>query len=478
MASLIRISAAHSFDVVVIGSGPAGVAVAERLYAQRPDVTIAVLERGSALLRQHFYASGALISERDSFLARHRVRPWRGDLGEGGALLPALGGRGIVGGSQLHRFYSADLSLWPNGRWPLADGELDPYYGEAEARLLGDSRCGGPAQTYVCDLLAGLDARHPPCGPTVDAERRPGAGLSHRSSVQRLLALLDTDRAAQSRRLEVLPDTRAIRLVVDPARPRQIAEVRCVPAGRSREADADHPFAVRGSTFVLAASAVESARLVLASGLGSPDGTRGNVGRYLMEHIYCRGYLDVSRRREMSHGPVSVFVPPQSAAPESRFQVEICSATHPADGRPVLRVTGSAAMDPQRHNRVTLSLGDRDGHGVPRAMTVLRLSPGDERRKRALLRGLRDIAGLLGGRWATPPVVMPRGASYHEAGTLRIAHSPEEGAASPDGRLFGWDNLFTGDGSAFPSVGVANPILPLTAMGYRVADRIALSGGA
>ncbi|WP_217242257.1 GMC oxidoreductase [Streptomyces sp. AC555_RSS877] len=455
--------------MVVIGSGPAGVAVAERLYKERPSVTIAIIERGSTLLRRHFYTNGALIGERDRFLARHQVCPWEGDLDEGGALLPALGGRGIVGGSQLHRFYASDLTLWPNGLWPLTEGELDPYFREAETRLLGGSRCGGPAQEYVCESLANLHARHPPCGPAVDTERRPSVGLPHHSSVERLLALLDMDRAAPSRRLRIFTDTRAVRLVADPARPRHMSRVRCVPAGEPGGAHFD----VHGGAFVLAASAVESARLVLVSGVQALNGMSTNVGRYLMEHVYCRGYLDVSRHQKIPPGPINVFVPPQSAALENRFQVEICSVTHPADGRSVLRVTGSAAMDPQRQNRVTLSPDRVDGHGVPRASTVLRLSPGDERRKMSLLRGLQNIAALLGGSWLAPPAVMPRGASYHEAGTLRIAQSPAEGAAAPDGSLFGWDNVFTGDASAFPSVGVANPILTITAMGYRLADRLA-----
>ncbi|MFJ6782880.1 GMC oxidoreductase [Streptomyces yangpuensis] len=465
-------SAAPFFDVVVIGSGPAGVAVAERLYDEHPSATIAVIEQGTMLLRRHFYANGASIAERDRFLARHQVCPWRGDLGEGGALLPALGGRGIVGGSQLHRFYRADLTLWQDGSWPLAADELDPYFIHAESRLLGGSRSGGAAQEHVCGILAGLDARHPPCGPTVDTGRGPSVGLPHHSSVQRLLTLLDRDRLLSSRRLALFTETRALGLVAEPAQPRQMTRVRCLAAGRSG-APVGAPFDVRGGIFVLAASAVESARLALVSGSRTPDGAHSNVGRYLMEHIYCRGHLDISGRREIAQGPVNVFVPPQSERLEARFQIELSSVAHPVDGRSVMRVTGSAAMDPQPHNRVTLSPDHVDGQGVPRASTVLRLSPGDERRRAALLRGVQDIAVLLGGRWLSPPSFMPKGASYHEVGALRIARSPEEGAAAPDGALFAWDNVYVGDGSAFPSVGVANPILTLTAMGYRLADRLA-----
>lgn len=459
------------FDVVIIGSGPAGVAVAERLYEDLPDVTIALIERGSTLLRRHFYANGASISERDRFLTRYRVCPWKGDLSEGGALLPALGGRGIVGGSQLHRFYTCDFTLWPNGLWPLDEGDLDPYFREAEIRLLAGSRSGGPAQDHVCKTLADLNARHPPCGPTLNAERGPNGGVPHRSSVQRLLALLDSDRVAPTRRLRIFAGTRALRMVEDTARPRRISRVRCVSVGGFR-VPIGAQFDVQGTYFVLAASAVESARLVLASGLETLAGYSSNVGKYLTEHIYCRGYLDVSGREEMTHGSVNVFIPPRSTDLENRFQIELCSVTNASDGRSLLRVTGSAAMDPQPDNRVTLSSSCVDGHGMPRALTVLRLSPGDERRQIALLHGLQSVAERLGCGWLAEPEVLPRGASYHEAGTLRIAHSPLEGAAAPDGLLFGLENVFTGDGSAFPSVGVANPILTLTAMGYRLASRL------
>jgi choline dehydrogenase-like flavoprotein len=89
-----------------------------------------------------------------------------------------------------------------------------------------------------------------------------------------------------------------------------------------------------------------------------------------------------------------------------------------------------------------------------------------------MLDSLHCVAARLGGRWLIPPSFIPCGASYHEAGTLRIAHTEQEGAAAEDGLLFGTENIFVGDGAAFTSIGVANPILTLTAMGYRLADRL------
>jgi choline dehydrogenase-like flavoprotein len=129
-------------------------------------------------------------------------------------------------------------------------------------------------------------------------------------------------------------------------------------------------------------------------------------------------------------------------------------------------------MDPRADNRVVLSLNRVDNYGLPQAFTTLTLSRHDERRRLSLLDALQGIASHFSGKWLSGPSTLPCGGSYHEAGTLRISKREEDGAADPNGLLFGTENVFVGDGAAFPSVGVANPILTLTAMGYRLADHL------
>jgi GMC oxidoreductase/Lycopene cyclase protein len=460
--------ASRHFDVVIIGSGPAGVAVAERLYESDPTATIAVIERGPVVLRRHFYDEGRSVDERDQFLARHQECPWDGDLSRGGALLPALGGRGIVGGSQLHRFYECDFTLWSHGLWSIDATELHPYFLEAEQRLLGNARCVGHSQDYACSVLARFKAQHPPCGPPIDIQRAPNAGFPHRSSVQRILALLDRDQLTVSRRLTVFTETNAIQLVASQSRQGRVSHVRCVSSGHP----CGSPIEIGGNAFVLAASPVESARLVLMSQLKDTKTSSSPIGRYLSEHVYCRGYLDVSENPELNHSPINIFIPPPGTDLDDRYQIELRSIVQSNGARMLLRVTGAAAMDPRRDNRVTLSSGRTDNYGTPRASTVLTLSRHDERRKLSMLNALHCVASRLGGRWLTPPSIVPCGASYHEAGTLRIARPDQDGAAANDGLLFGTENVFVGDGAAFACVGVANPILTLTAMGYRLADRL------
>ncbi|MFC4853979.1 GMC oxidoreductase [Actinophytocola glycyrrhizae] len=459
----------NRFDVVIIGSGPAGVAVAERLYEMNATATIAIIERGPFLLSSHFYDSGGSIHDRDHFMARHRFCPWDGDLSQGGALLPALGGRGIVGGSQLHRFYANDFTLWKQGQWRIGCDDLDPYFSEAEKRLFGSTRCVGYSQDYACAALDRFDAQHPPCGPDPGGIDGLDFGVAHRSSARRIAALVEVDSLSAQPRLSVFSELIAARLVPSFRQKQRILYARCVPSNRLDANEID----IAGDVFVLAASPIESARLVLASELEDTTSRSSAVGRYLAEHIYCRGYLDSSDSSDLNQGPINIFIPPPSLGLDDRYQIEIRSMTHADPSQKVVRITGSAAMDPSPENRVSIIPDRMDSYGIPRAFTFLRPTEADRRRVSSMFAMLTEVASSLGAKWLYPPVSLPCGASYHESGTLRISSSEQESAAAEDGRLFGTSNVFVGDGAAFASVGVANPILTLTAMGYRLGDRLA-----
>lgn len=457
-----------SFDVVIIGSGPAGIAVAERIYEKSPSTTIAIVERGPVLLRQHFYHSRGSIHERDRFLERHGYCPWDGDLSEGGTLLPCLGGRGIVGGSQLHRFYDDDYALWPDGQWGVGAAELSSHFLDAEKRLLGPTRSVGDSQDLACNLLSEFDAQHPPSRLGASPPRGPAEGFPHRSSVERILGLLDKDRIGKERRLSVLTETVAVGLQTAQSPRDRVTHVRCINFSQSRRSLTT----IYATAFVIAASPVESARLVFLSDLGECRSNSSLVGRYLSEHIYLRGYLETARETEIGRGTVNLFIPPLGHKLDDRYQIELRSTPHPDRSRVLFRMTGSAAMDPNIENRVLLSANQTDSRGVRRASTILRRSQLDEQRTQSMLTAMNDVASSLGVGWFTPPKPLPLGASYHEAGTLRVASTERESAAAPDGRLLGTQNVFVGDGAAFASVGTANPILTLTAMGYRLADNL------
>ncbi len=105
---------------------------------------------------------------------------------------------------------------------------------------------------------------------------------------------------------------------------------------------------------------------------------------------------------------------------------------------------------------------------------------------------IREVVNKLGGKFITNQFpyegvaprfvdddqtiqVMDRGRSYHEAGTLRMGTETDHHSVTDHfGKVQGIDNLFVADGSLFPCVGIANPMLTITALAYRTADNLPL----
>ncbi len=63
--------------------------------------------------------------------------------------------------------------------------------------------------------------------------------------------------------------------------------------------------------------------------------------------------------------------------------------------------------------------------------------------------------------------------SMHPHGTVRMAATPELGAADLDGRVWGTDNVYVADGSVFPTALGVNPQLSIMAYARRIALGIA-----
>ena len=127
-------------------------------------------------------------------------------------------------------------------------------------------------------------------------------------------------------------------------------------------------------------------------------------------------------------------------------------------------------MDPCEDNRVELS-EKTDEHGVRLAKIMATLTSADISRAGRLTDSMAEIAAAMG---ATPvnAKLEPLGAGYHEAGTLRMSTDPDRSVTDSFGGFRDVNNLYIADASVFPSVGVANPMLTVTALAYRQADKV------
>jgi len=469
-------------DVAVVGTGAAGESVAEQLFDAYPDVTIVLLERGDILTTTHInnysiepYFNPPSLHSQDEFRAKSietfGQHPWEGAFKAEGILIWGIGGRTNVAGSHLRRFYEPDYHLWPEGPWPIDAEELDPYYALAELkRHVSLAHCDGPAQSWMKGELNPFNASPPPWGVDSATHNPDGVCRGYDSAVSRLWKRVIQDAIGCSlgkkRRLLVVPNAYCTAIKHDGGT--RVVSLVC------RDTQSGHLAEIEAEAYVLAASPIESARLILNSGFDS----KSPVGRYLAEHIYLRGALAVPVPRRMCalNGlNVNLVIPPQGPSPEQRFQFEIRGSADPhGSGCLLLRLTGIAAMDPRPSNRVTLS-ATCDEFDVPKAHIDFSHSEFDKARIGVMHATMARIAEKLRGKFIHEPMVLGPGRSHHEAGTLRMGYDPSSSVTDLHGRMHYCDNLYVADASVMPSCGVANPMLSISAWGYRLADYICKS---
>ncbi|MFC9392531.1 GMC family oxidoreductase [Streptomyces sp. NPDC057027] len=270
---------------------------------------------------------------------------------------------------------------------------------------------------------------------------------------------------------------------------------------------------------VLAAHAVENARLLLLSGLA---GRSGQVGRNLMDHpvLLTWGLLPEGERAGSYRGPGSVsgfegFRAGPARRLRAPFRVEFGTwgwiwAKGPVetDVDHFLREHGllgkelrEAVADRVRRqftlqfemeqgadpaNRVTLHPSERDALGLPRPLVTYDL---DEHVKEgmAAARAVSDqVFALLGAEDHTdyaPSAAWPgrfehRGRTYgyrgagHAAGTHIMGDSPDTSVVDAWQRCWDHPGLYAVGCGSMPSVATSNPTLTMAALALRSAERI------
>ena len=454
----------HRQTIVVIGSGAGGTAVVEMLRQLHREAAVVVIERGPLALTFHIEAHRST----DDEAAEERLRfdhrggsieslfeqPWDGDF-SGVTTGWLLGGRVVFGGPNRSRMYAEDLD---RDQWPLTAVDLRQHYVHAEHRLgVRLARGSGLAQTLFFNDLRPFAAFPPP----VEWETSRTPTTPSAASVTRLIRALLEDRAADEHRLFVVPDTYAVRLAVDGD---VVTRVVCRSMGKP-----DEERVIPADIVILAAGSIESARLVLNSGLGHELPA---AGRYLAEHVYVRGVLETPYSVRIPEVEwINLRVPPRSAEAIDRFEIEVRGYVPPQGGRARLRMTGCAALESRPDNRVTLSQR-ADELGIPIAYTTLRHGQTDRSRVDRMVATMQEIARHLDGQWISEMGEFPVGRSHHDAGSLRMGRDRTTSVTDDVGRVHGLRNLRVGDASLFSGVGCVGPVLTITALAYRVARSI------
>ena len=283
------------------------------------------------------------------------------------------------------------------------------------------------------------------------------------------------------------------------------------------------PARIEADVIVLAASAVESARLALLSaGPAHPDGLgnrSGRVGRTLCFHASTFASavmpqrLHPHRGRSATHVMMEPCVPvtdswlaKRAGLPYLRGGVvEIGGSPQLVDEAlayeqvPFLRrsrhkdwMRGSSLRDrmigcqmlaedlPQLANRVDLDPAVRDVYGLPVARVTY--SPHRHEWLASLhwAKRLREICVATGAERA---LVYPAALGFasdptashtrHVSGTLRMGGDPARSVCDGFGRMHDAENVVVCDGSPFPTSGAMNPTLTIMALALRSASALA-----
>ena len=517
----------ESFETLVVGSGPAGVAAARRLAGRGacivdigaeavvgfPFASLAeALVAGSVrdLLGPHWEMLGNLAEP----LAHHpKVRGGAlshvlsGDpfdvFGEGGQLLvtghgsAAAGGMANIWGGQLMRFTAADLAA--AGDWPISASELAPYYADLEEEI-GLSGEDDDMASYFGPVSALMAP--PPLVPAAAHLMRRYQGRRVRRVAGRLLLgrprLAVLTRRYRERAAYPFGETEFFtcghagiytptRTLLELAASGSVTYLRGLKAGSFAE-HADHvelavedmasgaQRVLRARHLLIACGTVQTARLVLKS--------RGKPGVRLP-------FLD--------HPPtlVPLFMPSLfgRAVTGPTFPVQLAATLGAGSGGAMISLYYPGGMlwsdllpdVPLPINVARAVLGAVMGGmlvaqiwSVSRPQSAQRLVLGADGRVRidypqpvpwpalpSLLAELRALGCFSQARLAS---AAPPGWGFHHAGTLPMRRQPAAYECHTDGRLWDSARVRVIDASLFPSLPAKNISLTIMANAARIAD--------
>ncbi len=517
------------YDLIVIGSGPGGASLAQRLAPTGKRILL--LERGDYLPRSRRNWDSQTVFVDGAYQAKETWFTTKGDEIHPG-LHYYVGGNSKVYGSALFRLRERDFDeVRHHGgispAWPLKYDTFEPYYAEAE-RLFHVHGARGedplepwsttpypyPAVSHEPKIqqlsdgftAEGLHPFHLPLGILLD-ERN---GLATPTSIcircdafDGFPCLLNGKADAQIMCVDpmlaahpnvtLLTDALATRLETDPAG-HTISRVHVTREGQNEQYSAD--------LVVVACGALSSALLLLRSASDRhPNGLANGsdqVGRNYMRHnmsVLMAILREPNPTVFQKTLAVSDFY---FGAPDWDFPlglIQMCATSHAAQIRGEalpqwlewlpdmpFETMADHSMDfwlqsedlPAPENRIRYD-GDR---------VVLDLTENNMEAPRRLKQKLEQMMYGIG---AHPMLLdrslylgkdIPIGGTAHQAGTCRFGTDPKTSVLDLDCRAHELDNLYLTDASFFPSIGAVNPTLTIIANALRVADHLKARLGA
>jgi choline dehydrogenase-like flavoprotein len=468
-----------SYDVVIVGTGMGGGTLGHALSAS--DKRVLFVERGDFLPQEPENWSPNAVFVDHRYRAHDR---WQ-DASTGRWYAPGVhywvGGNTKVYGASLPRFRPSDFGEVAHAdgvspAWPISYDELEPYYARAEELFWVRTIPHEPVVEKLARRLraAGYTPEPIPLG----LDLRPGGACERVRTCDGFpcprLAKADADvrcvRPALERgNVELRTRTFARRLIADGNR------VAAVEVERDGAAET-----IEAGTVVVACGAVNSAALLLRSGVANGSGV---VGRnYMVHNNSVMLSIDPARRNDVifqktllvndfyERGTDDHPYPLGHIQLIGKLQGEMLAGRKRFVPLWTLREVARRSVDwwlftedlPDPENRVTLA---EDG-----AIRV-HWRPNNVRAHEVLVREARRMARA-GGYPITVAQRAGIDVNSHQAGTVRAGDDPATSALDRNCRAHEVENLYVVDSACFPSLPVMNPALTIAANALRVADHL------
>jgi choline dehydrogenase-like flavoprotein len=513
-----------TYDAVIVGSGVGGAMAAHRLV--RAGWRVLVLERGPRVARgPHNWDPTASLELTEHYSRESAYRVEEGGHGPSAGSVFCLGGPSVFYGAAAIRFREADFLPDPEiaaesgARWPYEYADLEPYYCEAERVMgvAGDDSTDptrpprsapypqAPLPLFRVSSRFGEAARAAGVTPTplplainYDASNGRTACTACRTCDTYACAIAaknDMESAVLAPLMRDGLDVRTESVVT-----RIVARDGVVVGVEGWDKARGEPFEHRGRHVILAAGALASPHLLLASGLERLHPSGAVVGRYLTRHCssmvigFCNFrpdpekvfhkqlivfdyYFGDARSRRWAGrrlGTIQQITTPPAAL--MRAHMPWFPKQVPLHGF-AEHLTGTLVMaedEPVADNGVALDAGDRDGFGMPRLRMRHRYTRGDLRRRALLERRAKRILRRVGA-WSFYTYHIKT--FSHALGTVRMGVDEASSPLDADCRFRGLRNLLVVDGSALPTSAAVNPGLTIAANALRAADRLVQEDG-
>jgi choline dehydrogenase-like flavoprotein len=492
------------YDIVIIGSGVGGGAVALQLAGS--DAKVLVLERGPQLPRE------AQNWDLEAVFCDQRYRTTETWYADGRPFHPGMfyfvGGHTKFYGTAMFRFRERDFEELVHDEgvspaWPIRYAELEPWYGEAE-RLFGVRGQGGidptdpprstpyghppvPHEPLLAQIEARLRAQGLKPFPMPSAiDFGPGGRCQRCANCDALPCKIDAKGDAEirlirpalaQRNVELRAGVQVERLITNDSG-RRIVAAEVVEGGVRRR--------ITAGLFVLSAGAINSAALLLRSANARhPRGLANSsdvVGRHYMTHNTTALMAVHPFRRNPTRFPKTLAVHDfyfgERTGDTPLGSLQLLGKIR----EPMLRGPLPSVPKFARHLLAERSVDwYAQSEDLPHPDSRISLRPDGainlhwHRTNLAAHRRWVDKCRRI-LRATGYPIVLAKSFGTevvsHQCGTVRFGSDPATSALDPLCKAWDHDNLYVVDAGFFPSSAAVNPALTIAAQALRVGRHL------